>query len=186
MDWSSFVPTLVANALAVIFGVPFAFWVNGRTSRAAESRRRADDEQLLAQSLKALLNSIENSKNVLRSLETIIAQREPLLDYFLETDTWQTLRPAIAALMKDPATVRELSAYFSDLEVVSRIITRFVEYTSGPLKAGDTTPSQREFLVPRLEQLAQDSERIIGKLIMVIDAIPQKPLPAQIQSPKKQ
>jgi hypothetical protein len=165
--WSSFLPSLTASFLAILVGVPFGVFVTWVGIRIAQHHRERDEMELLKKTVQALMDSIINSGNVLFAVKSMLAQGATPFDPFLETDTWQTLRSFLIPLLDDPGTIREISAYFSNLDVMSRIITRLITYEQGPLRAGNTS-DQRQFLIGRLDELIKDANQLTAKLEAVI------------------
>jgi hypothetical protein len=121
--WSSFLPSLVASFLAVLFGLPFGLYVTWAGIRIVERHRHSEEAELLKQSVQALLDSIENSRKVLVTLQAMLAEGGTPFDPFLETDTWQTLRPFLVPLLREPRTIRTISAHF---------VTAQVQFEGGP------------------------------------------------------
>jgi hypothetical protein len=173
--WSAFWPALAANGVTFIVGVPLAILANRYAVYLAESLSRAQRDDVLLQNLRSLLNSIENSRNLLARFVEDLANRQTPMDSYLETDTWQTLRTLIAEQMRDPAIVRQLSAYFSDIESVARILTRLIEGVTAPdarLEANIAiNDARRRELIRRMPQLVGDADRLIAEVNRAIAAL---------------
>ena len=71
----------------------------------------------------------------------------------------------VAPFMDDPEVVRDVSAYFSNLQIVSRIVARYIDLRLGEFLVGiDPSKQMAEFLPGRFEQLIGDGERVVRSL----------------------
>ena len=108
---------------------------------------------------------VKSNGLVMNTLRDSLTKGGVPLDSFLDTETWEVLQSHVAPFLDDPEVVRDVSAYFSNLQIVSRIVARYIDLRLGEFLVGiDPSKSMAEFLPGRFEQLIGDGERVVRSL----------------------
>lgn len=168
--WLDVLSNLIATIIGVALGIPTAQWLQGRSERG---QRRADAARV-RDAIGVLIECIQKNVRGLDSAREHLARGDRVFGTHVDLDTWESVRPTITTLVKNPTVYASCADLFARFRLTATLLDRHLDMVIAnstawnPPAALQATQrnltSAREELLAAIPEICRLAERTVETL----------------------
>lgn len=158
MSIMEFLKEFLPGFAATILGIPIGLWANSYLVAQAKTAKKKEEQTRLYNSLSAINAAITSNISQYKIAQQKHEKGEALLDFSLDSSTWDVVKNDVIQYLNDPNLRRQISFHFFRIEELRKIESIYLNKVVITTSALEPSRLSTE-IVNHIEKIIQELSR---------------------------